>query len=378
MTRFVTEAAGVVAVLIWLYLLFGRGFFWRMRAAKLAAGAPARRIAVVIPARNEAAAIGGAIASIVRQQYAGEVRLFLVDDHSEDGTAEAARKAAPSGKLQVLAATPLPEGWTGKLWAVAEGVRAAEKFRADYYWLTDADIIHDAGALDQLVRQAETDGRDLVSMMVKLRCETLAERTLIPAFVFFFLKLYPPAWIADDRRATAGAAGGSMLLRRTALERIGGIQTIRSELIDDCALAKAVKRTGGRVWLGLTSEAHSVREYCTFSEIGRMISRTAFTQLRYSGWLLAGTAFGMFAMYLLPLLLLLTRDSAGVALGSLAWLLMSAAYTPAVRFYRRSLLWAPALPLVALFYTCATIYSAVCYWRGRGGSWKGRTQAAHG
>lgn len=362
-----TDLAAALAVLIWLYLLVGRGFFWWTREARFASGpAPLRRIAVVIPARNEARLIGKAVASLTAQDYGGPFEIFVVDDHSTDGTAEAALGA------RVLAAGPLPEGWTGKLWAVSEGIRAAAAFEADYFLFTDADVVHVPGNLSRLVAHAEAGGYDLASLMVELRCETLAERALIPAFVFFFLKLYPPRWIASARHSTAGAAGGCMLVRREALERIGGIAAIRGELIDDCALARAVKSSGGRVWLGLTSEARSIREYNSFGEVGRMIARTAFTQLGYSPLLLAGTVLGMAAIYLLPPLLALGFRSWP---GALAWLMMMAAYAPVLRLYRRSLPWAPALPLVALFYTAATVVSAVRYWMGRGGAWKGRTLA---
>jgi hopene-associated glycosyltransferase HpnB len=367
------EIAAALTVLIWLYLLLARGFFWRMREADFGREyAPPRRVAVIIPARNEATGVARAIASVAAQDYAGAFEVFVVDDHSTDETAEIARAAAPGDRLRVLAAAPLPDGWTGKLWAVAQGIRAAGPFGADYFLLTDADIVHAPGNLARLVSLAEAGGFDLVSLMVKLRCETLAERALIPAFVFFFLKLYPPAWIQSARHRTAGAAGGCILVRREALERIGGIEAIRGELIDDCALARAVKRTGGRIWLGLTSATRSIREYRSFAEIGRMISRTAFTQLKHSALLLAGTVAAMLAIYLLPPLLL----ALGSRLAALSCLMMMAAYVPTLHFHRRSLLWAAALPLVALFYTAATIHSALRYWRGRGGGWKGRAQAA--
>ena len=361
------DAAALAVAVIWLYLLVGRGYFWWTREAQLASRpAPPRRVAVVIPARNEAPLIGKAVASLAAQDYPGPFEVFVVDDHSTDGTAEAALGA------HVVAAGPLPDGWTGKLWAVAEGIRAAAAFEADYFLFTDADVVHAPGNLSRLVAHAEAGGFDLASLMVELRCEALAERALIPAFVFFFLKLYPPRWIASSKHATAGAAGGCILVRRDALERIGGIAAIRGELIDDCALAKAVKRGGGRVWLGLTSQARSIRQYASFAEVGRMISRTAFTQLGYSSLLLAGTVLGMATIYLLPPVLALGFRS---WLAALAWLVMMVAYTPVLRLSRRSLAWAPALPLVALFYTAATVASAVQYWMGRGGAWKGRTQA---
>jgi len=371
-----TLALAGLAVSIWLYLLLGRGFFWRLREMDLAGAPMPRRVAVLIPARNEAQVVGRAIQSIVEQDFPGPFHIFLIDDHSSDGTSEAAPAAAKPDLLTVIAARQLPEGWTGKLWALAEGIRQAESFRPDYLLFSDADIVHEPDGISRLVARAEAGGYDLVSWMVKLQCETFGERALIPAFVFFFFMLYPPAWTENARRGTAGAAGGCILLRWEALARIGGMVAIRGELTDDCALAKAVKRTGGKVWLGVTSRTRSIRGYGTFREIGRMISRTAFWQLRHSVLLLAGTIAGMFATYLLPPLLLLTGRPPAMALGAFAWVLMMVAYAPSLRFYGLSLLWAPALPLVAVFYTGATIHSAVRYWRGRGGEWKGRAQDA--
>jgi hopene-associated glycosyltransferase HpnB len=250
-------------------------------------------------------------------------------------------------------------------------VREAQKMGPAHLLLTDADIVHGAGNLRQLTGRAAA-GFDLVSYMATLRCRTLAERALIPAFVFFFFMLYPPRWIADPRRATAGAAGGCLLIRTEALERIGGIAAIGGELIDDCALARAVKRSGGRAWLGLSAATESIRDYATFGEIGRMISRTAFTELRHSPWLLAGTVIGLAVTYLTPPVAALAGAQPAAALGSAAWLAMSLAYWPAVRFYRQAPFWAPLLPLVAAFYLGATVHSAVVYWRGAGGEWKGR------
>jgi hopene-associated glycosyltransferase HpnB len=297
---------------------------------------------------------------------------ILVDDASEDGTAAIALAAAPH--LRVVTARPLPTGWTGKMWALAEGVRAVD---SEYLLLTDADIVHPPDHLATLVALSQEGDRDLVSYMVRLECRSLAEQALIPAFVFFFFMLYPPAWISDPRRRTAGAAGGCILIRRAALERIGGMARIAGELIDDCALARAVKSTGGRVWLGLSENAASIRPYHSFGEIGRMISRTAFTQLGYSVWLLAGTVAGLAVTYLAPPLLTLAGPGgAASGLGAMAWLLMTAIYWPAVRYSTRHWFWAPLLPAVALFYLCATLHSAWSHWRGRGGMWKGRAQSA--
>ncbi len=295
---------------------------------------------------------------------------MLVDDHSSDRTAAVAAQAGAS----VVQAAPLPPGWSGKLWAISEGLRHAGSIAPDYWLFTDADIVHAPDNIAELVARAEADQLDLVSLMVKLRCRSFAETLLIPAFVFFFFMLYPPAWVNRRDRRTAAAAGGCILIRPSALDRIGGIAAIRDAIIDDCALARAVKRTGGGIWLGVTDDTVSIREYSTFAQIRAMISRTAFAQLRHSALLLAGTILGMAVIYLAPPLLLFARNPLAAIFGLAAWILMSIAYSPALRFYGRSLGWSPLLPLVALFYLSATIESAVSYWTGRGGVWKGRVQ----
>jgi hopene-associated glycosyltransferase HpnB len=306
------------------------------------------------------------------ESLAPQVRVIVVDDSSDDGTADVARAAGAT----VVTARPLPPGWSGKLWAVSEGIRSAAADRPEYWLLTDADIVHPPDAVAGLVARARSGDYHLVSYMATLECRTVAEQALIPAFVFFFFMLYPPAWIRNPRRRTAGAAGGCMLVRREALERIGGIERIRGELIDDCALAREVKRSGGKVWLGLSARTRSVRSYRTFGEIGRMISRTAFTQLGHSWWLLAGAVAGLAITYLAPsLLTLFGPPGAAKGMGALAWLLMSAAYLPSVRYYRRPWFWAMMLPAIALFYLAATVLSGVAWARGRGGMWKGRAHA---
>jgi hopene-associated glycosyltransferase HpnB len=377
MCKMLCVVAGAAALSVWLYLLLGRGGFWReFRRADPVPPGPAggaEGVVVVIPARNEASGIGEALASLAGQQ---PLHVIVVDDASDDGTAGVARRAAPAETLTVLAGQPLPADWTGKLWAVEQGVRYAARFPAEYLLLTDADIVHAPGTLAALVGRAQSGAYDLVSYMATLRCRTPAERALVPAFVYFFLALYPPAWIRDPRRAAAGAAGGCMLIRRDALERIGGVAAIGGELIDDCALARAVKQSGGRVWLGLSAGTESTRGYATFAEMERMIARTAFTQLRHSPLLLAGTLAGLAVTYLLAPALALAAPPGAAALGAAAWLLMSASYFPALRFYRRSLWWAPLLPAVAAFYGWATMDSAVHSWRGTGGVWKGRAQDA--
>jgi len=373
-------AIGAVSLAIWVVLLLARGGFWRFREVLEddvpSDGARNPAVAVVIPARDEAALIGQAIRSLLDSDYRGPMRIFVVDDQSSDGTAELARAAGD--RVTVLASQPLPPGWSGKLWAVAQGVDAASVSAPGFLLLTDADIVHAPGNVARLISRAQRDRLDIASVMVRLHCRTFAERLTIPAFVFFFFKLYPPAWIANPRRRVAGAAGGCVLIRPEALARIGGIASIGGELIDDCALARRVKSTGGRIWLGLSSDTTSIRPYAGFAELRDMIARTAFTQLRHSVALLAGTLIAMVFVYLAPPLLLLAPDTAARILGAVAWLLMSVAYAPALRFYRQPRVLAPLLPLTAAFYSFATLESAVHYWRGSGGRWKGRAQAVRG
>jgi hopene-associated glycosyltransferase HpnB len=320
------------------------------------------------------------VAALVRQDYPGEFSIVVVDDHSEDGTAELARRAgaelAASERVSMHTAAPLPVGWTGKLWALNEGVTQAARNAPEFYWFTDADVVHAPDTLRRLVARAESGELDLASLMVLLKARTLPERALIPAFVYFFLMIYPPRWIADSNARTAGAAGGCILLRRTALERIGGLAAIRGEIIDDCALASAVKNSGGRIWMGLTRASISLRVYGGFGEIRDLIARTAFTQLRYSAFVLLGTLAGMLLTYIAPVAVLFAHDPVARMLGAAGWAVMSLTFLPAVRFYRLSPLWAVLLPLGALFYFYATCVSAMRYWLGRGGQWKGRAQAS--
>lgn len=371
-----TIALGVLSLAIWAYLLLFRGGFWRIALRpppRREAGKPWPRVVAVVPARNEAEGVGTAVASLLAQDYPGDFSVVLVDDHSSDGTAEIARAAAKDApsRLRVVTAAALPQGWTGKLWALGEGVRQIETL-PDLYLFTDADIAHHRSNLSELVTRLEGEGRDLVSLMVKLRCESFAERFLIPPFVFFFALLYPFAWSNDPRKSTAAAAGGCILVRRSAYERIGGYAAIRGELIDDCALAQAIKR-GGSIWLGLTRDTRSLRPYPRLADIWNMVARTAYTQLRHSPLLLAGTVLGMAVTYLAPPLLLLAGGNAAW-LGLAAWLALSFAYLPMLRFYGRSVMWAPLLPAAASVYLAATVDSAWRHWQGKGGEWKGRVQ----
>ena len=333
---------------------------------------------VAVPARNEGATIGRCVESLVAQDYTGEFPIIIVDDHSEDETGARARAAAQlarAGQVSLLQAAPPEPGWTGKLWALQEGINQAASISPDYFWFTDADIVHAPDTLRRLVARAEQDRLDLASLMVLLQAKTMPERLLIPAFLYFFLMLYPPKWIANAKSKTAGAAGGCILLRKAALERIGGISAIRAEVIDDCALARAVKRSGGAIWMGLTRKSVSLRAYETFGEVRDLIARTAFTQLGYSGLVLAGTVAGMLLTYLVPLVLTFAVQSMVWRLSLAAWALMTLTYLPTVRFYELSALWAPLLPMAALFYSYATWLSAWRYWMKRGGQWKGRVQA---
>ena len=376
----ITLALAAAPLGVWLYLLCCRGRFWRLREylSLPPLHTPARSIAVIVPARDEADSIGDTVDSLLRQSYRGDLRVIVIDDGSSDGTAAVAAQAATAlgagTRLTVLRGAPLPAGWSGKLWAMSQGVEAAALFRSDYLLFTDADIHHQPSAVAALVAQAERSQSDLTSCMVELRAKSFAERALVPAFVFFFFLLYPPAWIARSDRRTAAAAGGCLLMRPRALDATGGLASIRSELIDDCALARAVKRSGGRVWLGLTRQSFSTRPYGSFAAVGRVISRTAFNQLRHSYLLLAGTLLALGITYVLPPALLLSGRAWLIVFGAISWTLMSIAYTPIVRFYRLSPLWSMTLPAVAVFYAAATLHSALQYSLRRGGSWKGRIQ----
>jgi hopene-associated glycosyltransferase HpnB len=375
----------LLPVLIWLYLLLARGGFWRvgrlLSTDAAAAGAIARVVAV-IPARNEAGVVGLAVQSLLVQRFAGELHVVVIDDVSTDGTAEVVRdtalRAGAPTRVTILRGSGPDPGWSGKVCAMARGVAVAAALQPDYLLFTDADIHHEPDNVARLVANARRLDADLLSSMVLLTVSNKAERWLIPAFVFFFLKLYPPAWIARGGAATAGAAGGCMLVRPQALARSGGLTAIRSQIIDDCALARSIKRAGGRVCLGLTREARSLRPYGSWREIGRMISRTAFNQLRHSWALLFGTLLGLLVTYLLPPLLLFSGSRMAVACGVSAWAIMSLCYAPMVRFYRLNPLWMLSLPAAAAFYAAATVYSAWQYQLGRGGQWKGRAQDSPG
>jgi hopene-associated glycosyltransferase HpnB len=366
-------AIGALALAAWLALVLGRGGFWlaRERDDAPAAAPPIwPDIVAIVPARDEAQVIERAIASFAAQDYPGGFRIILVDDGSSDGTAALARKAG-GDRLTVIAASPLASGWTGKLAAVAQGVASAGA--PAYLWLTDADIVHAPDTLRWLVARAETGGLALVSLMARLRCVSFAECATVPAFVFFFQMLYPFARVNRPGR-TAAAAGGCMLVRGDALERAGGIAAIRTALIDDCALGALIKREGP-IWLGLTDRSVSIRRYDDWRSIADMIARSAYAQLGYRPWKLAGTLVGLALVYAAPPALTLFGAGAARWLGLAAWALMALSFQPMLRFYRRSPLWGVALPLIAAFYAGCTFLSAWRHRQGRGGMWKGRAQA---
>jgi hopene-associated glycosyltransferase HpnB len=374
-----------MVLVIWLVLFFAWGNFWQIwefdcDRAQFPAPPEWPRVTAVVPARNEAASIEAVIRAFAAQDYAGGFSVIVVDDHSDDSTARLAFRAATdtntASRVRVISAPELIGGWTGKLWALHAGVNESAA-AADFYWFTDADVVHAPDTLRRLVSRAQADSLDLTSLMVLLRAENFAERLLIPAFLYFFLMLYPPKWIADRNSRTAGAAGGCILLRQAALKRAGGLAAIRDEIIDDCALARAVKRSGGTIWMGLTRASQSLRSYEHFSHIRDMIARTAFTQLRYSPILLAGTLVAMILTFVLPLALTFSANIRVWPFALAAWCLMTASFLPTVTFYRLRAIWAPLLPLAALFYTYATCLSAARCWLGRGGQWKGRSQAAN-
>jgi hopene-associated glycosyltransferase HpnB len=360
----------ILSLLVWLYLFFVHGRFW-LSAPELVPAAPPEfpDVDIVVPARDEAPTIGPVIASLLAQDYAGSFRVILVDDNSTDGTSTLAGAAA---KLEVITLQSKPAEWSGKLWALSQGVAAG---RAPLLLFTDADIVHDPRHLSALVAKLLQSRTDMVSEMVRLNCTSRAERALVPAFVYFFQMLYPFRRVNDPRSSVAAAAGGTVLIRREALQRIGGIEAIKHSLIDDVALARAVKKSGS-IFLGHSGLAASIRPYPHFADIWHMISRTAFTQLRHSALLLTLTLLGLTLVWLVPPAAILFGHGLKRVAGSIAFALSAVSYLPTLARYGRSRLWAPALPLIALFYMAATVGSALDYWRGRGTRWKSRAYGA--
>ena len=396
---FVLIILGNVSLLVWLWLLLARGRFWctdqqldSLPSSIVDTGNDFPPVSAVVPARNEADLLPATLPSLLTQDYPGNFHVYLLDDRSSDGTADVAlriaRECDAMDRLTVCQGENLPPGWKGKVWAMHQGVLRAGKEAPEYLLLTDADVAHAPGVLLALVAKLRNDHLDLVSLMANLRVASVWDRLLIPAFVYFFSKLYPFRWVNDPRRRMAGAAGGCILLRRETLQNAGGLKSIANEIIDDCALGKLIKRSGGHIWMGMTHDVKSVRPYETLSNTWNTVARTGFDQLHYSMLMLIGTVLGMLLVYLIPPLGTAVGAVAVGALGHpirslwlllacpVAWILMSASYLPMLRRYRVSPLFAPLLPVSATLYTLMTISSALRYWRGHGGEWKGRTYEA--
>lgn len=367
----------VLSASAWAYLIGLHGRFWRS-GPFLDEQAPSENpasVAVVVPARDEAEHIAQSLTSLLAQNVAAKLHIVVVDDNSSDGTGEISRQVgAGDPRLTVVAGSPLPSGWSGKMWAVSQGLARPEVCGADYVLLTDADIVHAPGHLAALLAQAAT-GIDLVSEMVQLRCDSFPERATIPAFVFFFQMLYPFRWVASAERSTAAAAGGTMLVSRRALDTIGGVDRICTALIDDVALAREVKGAGYSTWLGHSRLAFSERRYPSFDDVWSMIARTAYVQLRYSPLLLAGTCVGMSILYLAPACAAIGGRGLTRWTGIAVWAAMAGSFQPTLRVYRRNPLWGFALPAIAAFYVAATCGSALRFYRGNGGQWKNRSYA---
>ncbi|HVZ70495.1 MAG TPA: glycosyltransferase [Rhizomicrobium sp.] len=369
-------AIGLLSLGTWLILLFGRGMFWlaRERDDRSEPAEPTAwpSITAVVPARDEADVIARSIGSLLAQDYPGSFSVILVDDQSSDGTASIAKSLPQQKRLTVIGGSSRPAEWTGKLWAVRQGILQAGE--PDYLWLTDADITHSPDNLRKLVARAVAGKLVLVSLMAKLHCKTFAERLMIPAFVFFFDMLFPFALVNRPKSKTAAAAGGCMLVRRDALERAGNIDAIKKEIIDDCALGRTMKKQGP-IWLGLTNRSQSIRPYEGLGEIRRMIARSAYAQLHYSPLELAGTIVGMCLLFVVPPMLAIFASGMAQLAGLLAWAAMVIAFAPMLLFYGLVPLWGVLLPAVGVLYTAFTFDSALQFWRGRGGMWKGRAQA---
>ncbi|MBE9241434.1 glycosyltransferase [Synechocystis salina] len=383
-------AITVISCLIWCFLLGGWGNFWRCdQVLNFDQPSPLKDyppVAAIIPARDEASVLGQSLPSLLQQHYPGPLRIILVDDQSSDNTGTVAQRIATDlgygDRLEVVSGQPLPPGWSGKLWAVEQGWQTVQSDKQspeswpEYIFLTDADITHGPQTIKALVEKAQRENLALVSLMVLLRCESIWERLLIPAFIFFFQKLYPFPLVNNPHHKTAAAAGGCILIQRSSLQIIGGIEALKEALIDDCTLAQKVKTQKSPIWLGLTRENWSLRPYDRLETIWQMVSRTAYTQLDYNPLLLLGTLLGMALVYLTaPIALMLAiiwGDLPLALLGSFTWVLMAIAYGPTLKFYGCSRFWGLSLPLIALLYSLMTLDSAWQHWRGRGGSWKGR------
>ncbi|MDJ0658941.1 MAG: glycosyltransferase [Crocosphaera sp.] len=382
-----------LSLTIWIYLLLFRGWFWLSNQRINSNLQPLNNypsVCAVIPARNEADVLPISLKSLLNQDYPGDFSIILVDDQSDDNTGNVAQEIAEnhqkSQQLQVISGQPLASGWSGKLWAMKQGIEQAKKIdnKPDYLLLTDADIEHHNSNLKELVNQAKTENLAMTSLMVRLRCDSFWEQFLIPAFVYFFEKLYPFSWVNNPQNKMAAAAGGCILIRRDILEEIGGIDVVKQALIDDCSLAAAVKaklqenspKPNQGIWLGLSEKTLSLRPYDSLDSIWNMVARTAYTQLNYSPLLLIGTLLALTLVYLVaPISLiigLIIHNPVITILGGSTWLLMTISYLPTLKVYQCSPLWGLTLPLIGFLYGLMTLDSAWRHWRGKGGGWKGR------
>ncbi len=382
-----------VSLIIWLYLLLFRGQFWRSNHKidpEEISLTTYPSVCAVIPARNEADVLPISLKSLLNQDYSGDFQIILVDDQSDDGTEEVAQELAinchQTERLTVISGQPLPPGWSGKLWAMEQGIAYIKEknLQSDYILFTDADIEHHQTNLRELVGKSQQENLAMTSLMVSLRCQSIWEQFLIPAFVFFFEKLYPFSWVNNPNHKMAAAAGGCILIRLNILEQVGGLEIVRQALIDDCSLAAAVKsklqetpeNTPQGIWLGLSEKTRSLRPYDSLKSIWNMVARTAYTQLNYSPLLLLGTIMGLTLVYLVPPISLIWGLVMGkgliASLGGITWLLMAISYLPTLFLYKTSPLWSISLPAIALLYLLMTLDSSLRHWRGKGGGWKGR------
>ncbi|MET0153819.1 MAG: glycosyltransferase [Candidatus Binatia bacterium] len=375
------RAVAIVAIL-WLgFALLDRRWRIEPRLRQPDDVSTSERVVVVVPARNEAQQLPRTLPSLLAQDHP-HLSIVVVDDHSDDGTGAVARRiakeAGAADRVTVITPPPLPAGWTGKVWAQHHGVERALAERPDWIWLTDADVRREPDGLRRLLATARAEGRDLVSVMARLHCETLWERLLIPAFTYFFAALYPFPSVGHDGSRVAGAAGGCMLVRREVIQRIGGMGAIREAVIDDVSFGRACKAAGARLWLGYHPGVESTRRYDDLQSIWNMVARTAYTQLGYRPLALIGCVLALVFLFFVPVFAVLFGSSAARVLGAVALAAMVRTYAPMVRHLRAGFVWALTLPAAVALYTGMTISSAWRHHSGAGATWKGRAYHAGG